>query len=389
MFKALIERAKNLLLKPAATWDEIATEDVDVADVYKNWIIPLAAIAPVATFLRVLIAAPEFITSGLAFAVVSFGIALAFVYVYALIIDALAPSFGAEKNFKQAFKVAAYFPVASWLAGVFSLIPALAILGLLGLYSLYLLFVGLPKLMKPAEGKGGIYTLASIGVAIVLWIVISLITAPLLAVGGMGLGGLGAFSSNDRGRVVASSQFERNLQERADAIERATESGDVGALLGAALGAGAEGTLVEIDALRDIAPERLAGLPLQSSDVESMTSPVKFATLEAEYGEGDETMTLTVTNSPMLSMVSSAFGLGAGTYDRRTSDGYERARRDGDDMVVEEWNERTGYGSYGRTLGGEFMVVAQGQGLSMRELERAVGEFSERKLANLPRQDEE
>ena len=39
---------------------------------------------------------------------------------YPLVIDALAPNFGGEKDFIQSLKVAAFFPTASWICGIFS-----------------------------------------------------------------------------------------------------------------------------------------------------------------------------------------------------------------------------------------------------------------------------
>ena len=46
-------------------------------------------------------------------------LALVGVYVIALIIDALAPSFGGTKDSLKAFKVAAYSATAAWVAGIF------------------------------------------------------------------------------------------------------------------------------------------------------------------------------------------------------------------------------------------------------------------------------
>lgn len=45
------------------------------------------------------------------------------VYILALIIDALAPTFNGVRNQIQAFKVAAYSFTASALAGVFQILP--------------------------------------------------------------------------------------------------------------------------------------------------------------------------------------------------------------------------------------------------------------------------
>jgi len=101
------------------------------------------------------------------------------VFVVAYIIDFLAGTFGARKNFGNAMRVSAYAPTAAWLAGVFNLIPALAFLGILGLYSLYLLYTGIVALMRPPADKAVVYTIAVIVCAIIVWVIIFGITALL------------------------------------------------------------------------------------------------------------------------------------------------------------------------------------------------------------------
>jgi hypothetical protein len=101
------------------------------------------------------------------------------VFVVAYIIDFLAGTFGARKNFGNAMRVSAYAPTAAWLAGVFNLIPALAFLGILGLYSLYLLYSGIVALMRPPADKAVVYTIAVIVCAIIVWVIIFGITALL------------------------------------------------------------------------------------------------------------------------------------------------------------------------------------------------------------------
>jgi Yip1 domain len=103
------------------------------------------------------------------------------VYVLALIIDALAPTFSGTKSQIQALKVAAYSYTAAWLAGIFALVPGLRFLGILGLYSLYLLYTGLPVLMKsPAEKALG-YTVVVILCGIVLSVIIGLVASRFMA----------------------------------------------------------------------------------------------------------------------------------------------------------------------------------------------------------------
>lgn len=184
----LVERAKNLILTPASEWDKISPETHTVQGLYTGWIMILAAIPALATFIGFsLVGVGAFgisyrvpLVSGIAQAIATYLLALGSVYVFALIIDALSPTFGGEKNFMQAFKVAAFAPVASWLAGIFAILPALSILGLLGLYSLYLLYVGLPRLMKTPAEKALPYTAVVILVGIVISVVVGMITGMML-----------------------------------------------------------------------------------------------------------------------------------------------------------------------------------------------------------------
>ena len=172
----LVERAKNLILTPKAEWAVIDNEPHTVQGLYTQYVMILAAIGPVASFIGYSIvgfgAYRIPIGAGVAYMVLSYVLALAMVYVLALVIDALAPNFGGTKNFMQALKVAAFAPTASWLAGIFGILPALSILAILGLYSLYLLYLGLPLLMKTPQEKAVPYLVVVIIVALVLAVVI-------------------------------------------------------------------------------------------------------------------------------------------------------------------------------------------------------------------------
>jgi Yip1 domain len=190
----LVERAKRLLLTPRPEWQVIDTETTTPAELYTHYIVPLAAIGPIARFIGFTLVGVHVPFSGVTYrtpivrgfvgALVSYLLALAGVYVIALIIDALAPSFAGTKNQIQALKVAAYSSTAAWLAGIFAILPGLSILGLLGLYSIYLLYVGLPILMKSPPEKAGAYTVVVILVSIVISIIIAAVGSRLM-MGGM------------------------------------------------------------------------------------------------------------------------------------------------------------------------------------------------------------
>lgn len=188
----LVARVKAILLSPKTEWGVIEAEQATVGSLYTGYIMPLAAIPAVASFIGLgMIGTSGYrwgMGSALTMAVTSYVMALAGVFVLALIVDALAPTFGGQKNQIQALKVAAYSSTASWLAGIFSLIPALSVLAILGLYSLYLLFLGLPKLMKAPQEKAAGYTVVAIICAIVVYAVLAWVTAmivPRPAFGGL------------------------------------------------------------------------------------------------------------------------------------------------------------------------------------------------------------
>jgi hypothetical protein len=182
----LVERIKGILLQPKSEWQTIEREPGDAGYLFSNYVAIVAAIPPVAAFIGTsIIGVGPFrigIVSGILHAVVVYVLSLISVFVVAYIIDFLAGTFGARKNLDNAMKVSAYAPTAAWVAGIFSIIPALSFLGILGLYSLYLLYTGVTALMKPPADKAIIYTIAVIVCVIVLWTIVFAIPAMLFGV---------------------------------------------------------------------------------------------------------------------------------------------------------------------------------------------------------------
>ncbi len=185
----IIQRAKDIILKPQETWAAIDAESATTQSIYVPYVLALAAIGPIAQFIGGQVFGYSFLgvsfhpplVGSLISAVLSYGLGLASIFIVALVIDGLAPSFGGQKNQIQALKVSAYSWTAAWLAGIFGLVPALAILAIVGLYSLYLLYLGLPILMKVTQDKAIGYTVVIVIVAIVLFFVIGVIVASLTA----------------------------------------------------------------------------------------------------------------------------------------------------------------------------------------------------------------
>jgi Yip1-like protein len=188
---ALLDRAKAILLTPKTEWPVIEAESATTGSLFTGYAIPLAAIPAVAGFIGWSVVGISVLgtsiklpmSDALVGALVRFVGGLIGVFVLGLIIDALAPSFGGQKNPIQALKVAVYSSTASWVAGIFLIIPSLGILSVLGLYSLYLLYLGLPQLMKAPADKAVGYTAVVVVVGVVLFLIVGAVTNQLVGYG--------------------------------------------------------------------------------------------------------------------------------------------------------------------------------------------------------------
>jgi hypothetical protein len=176
-------RVINILSKPAQEWPVIASESTDVAALYKEYIIPLAAIPAICGFLGMALIGVTMlrtsIISGLVGLIVGYVLSLVGIFVAAFIVDKLAPSFQSSGGIVQALKMVAFASTPSWVAGVLQLVPVLGALALLAvLYGVYLFYLGLPFVMKTPPDKVIPYMVVS---AIVI-IVISVVTASISGV---------------------------------------------------------------------------------------------------------------------------------------------------------------------------------------------------------------
>jgi len=175
----LVERVKAILLSPKTEWQVIEGEPGDANYLFTNYVAILAAVPAVAAFLGYSIAGLG-IGRALILAIFLYVVYCAAWYVEALVIDGLAPTFGGQKNFPNALKVAAYSSTAGWLAGIFQLLPPISVLSILGLYSLYLLWLGLPVLMKSPPDRATGYTAAVVVIMFVIMIIIGFIVGMVI-----------------------------------------------------------------------------------------------------------------------------------------------------------------------------------------------------------------
>jgi hypothetical protein len=189
----VIQRARALLVSPRTEWPVIAAEPATVRDLYREYIMILAAIPPICQFVKISILGYAWhgfsiyrlgVGAGLTAAIVEYVVSLLGVYVLAVIIEALAPNFAGESNRIQALKVAGYSYTASWIAGCAQILPGLyGLVALAGaIYSVYLLYLGLPSTMKVLPERAGGYTAVTVISALILGWIIAVITGGITGV---------------------------------------------------------------------------------------------------------------------------------------------------------------------------------------------------------------
>jgi len=180
---AWLARARRLITEPTKEWAAIAAEFTTAGPIYRSFLVPMAAIGPVAATLGTIISGGErsslagtyqiSLTDAVTRGVLEYGLNLVGVYLLAVVIDLLAGVLGGQGNRVQALKVAAYGSAPYWLGGVLGVLPKLAPIGLLlGLYSVRVYAVGLPTVMGTPRQKTAAYTaLASAGAAIIVLVI--------------------------------------------------------------------------------------------------------------------------------------------------------------------------------------------------------------------------
>lgn len=94
---------------------------------------------------------------------------MAAIFLVALAIDQIAPSFRSEKNFLRSFKLIVYSWIPVWIGGIFNLIPAVAwISNIVSLYALVLLYTGLPVMKRTHdESRTSYFVIIALAMAVV------------------------------------------------------------------------------------------------------------------------------------------------------------------------------------------------------------------------------
>ncbi|HUR35281.1 MAG TPA: Yip1 family protein [Vicinamibacterales bacterium] len=179
----LVDRVRNICVSPNTEWPVIEQERTSPSELVTGYLLPLAAIGAVASFIGSsfigVFGIRASLVSGLVTACLMIVMTMIGCFVIGLIINALAPTFGGRQDANQAFKTSVYCYTPVLVGGIANLLPAIGtLIGFVAaIYSLYLLYLGLPVMMKAPQDKAPAYTLVVVVCSIVLGAVIAFVFA--------------------------------------------------------------------------------------------------------------------------------------------------------------------------------------------------------------------
>jgi hypothetical protein len=424
----LFDRIKNVLLTPKTEWAVIEPEPTSVAQLYTGYVIPLAALAAVVSFVRMSVIGismpfgdtlrtPFF--SGLVMALVSFGFGLLGLFLVGIIINGLAPTFSGERNQRQALKTAAYAFTPAWLGSVLGLLPAFATLLELaaGLYGIYLLYLGLPHLMRSPRDKAVGYTATVVICTILLGVLFGILSAVTGGFGGHsrfgGVNGVtltpeqrqqraaaavgsmlgGALGTDEKGKAgltaaignLAAAGQKMDAQQNGAAAPAASTSGSnadpqnpvaatTGLLtaLGGAMGGSRRVDPVDFHTLKGLLPEALPDM--QRTDAEGNSQQalgVKGSSATASYqGAAGARAQIKISDlSGVSGLLDMADSIAQGNSSESDT-GYEKNATIGGRTVHEKYDNRSRHGEISAIVAKRFGVDVTGDGVAMSTLEQ-------------------
>ena len=401
-FAKVTARAKAILVNPKAEWPAIAAEPASVGSLYAGYIAVLAALPGIAGFINgsligfsmsgITVRTP--VGAGIGRMLSTYFLSLLVVYVLALGVNALAPTFGAQKDNVQALKTIAYAWTASWLASVAIIVPWLGgIIVLAGaIYAIYLLYVGLPHTMKCPPEMAGRYTAVTVIIASVLTWLTGLLVAGMI--GTADLSGAARNSARITGIDGNSVTFNRDTamgklaamgpraEQASKDMEAARKSGDSNAqqaALGRMMGAVADNDgsveALSTEILKAFLPDRLGNLTRSNLSASRNTAfGMQASQASADYRDDAGTqITLEVADPGTARGFVAMAAAFAPEQEHATEYGYDKTYTSEGRLVHEEWDTRSKRGEYSVVIGQRYTVKAEGQAEHIEQLKKAVG----------------
>ena len=393
----LIERAKAILLKPEETWPVIDAEPATVASIYRDWLFILAAIPSVCHFIgSSLIGYSVFgvsmrtpLLAGLIGLVVGYVIGLLGLFLFALLVDAFAPTFGGTRNQVAAMKVVAYSATASCVAGVLMIVPSMLLMlvvFLAGCYGIYLLWLGLPVLMKCPKDKAVGYTAVVLIVAFVAYLVLAglfaaLFGASMFMAGARHHDGVtitspdGSVSIDTAGLDAMSKRMEA-AKARMEAAQKSGDPASAGAAVADMMGAmtGTSGTPIPVADLKAQLPDALGALKRESFETSGGSAMgISSSVAKATYVAGDQRAELSITDMGGLGGLASVATWANVTVDKETPDAIEKTYKDSGRTVHEQYRKDGSHSEYTVILKNGVIVETSGDKVDGATLKSMAG----------------
>ncbi len=188
---SIVERAKNIILKPTDEWNVIASEPATIGGLFTGYAMPLALIPLVSTILftgLLGISAADMMGFGggmpldlmaiAGMAILSLIVSLVSLLVMGTMVKLVSPSFNGTSDKVQAMKLMAYASTPSWVVALLSWIPFLgAVLGFAAMvYVVYLIYCGLNPVMGVPKEKIAGFTV----VIVLIYVVVALIMSGIV-----------------------------------------------------------------------------------------------------------------------------------------------------------------------------------------------------------------
>lgn len=349
----LLARVKAILLHPAEAWPRIAAEAQTPAGLYRRHVLLLAALPPVFGFVResligrhtlgMVLRDP--VVEGLWRMVLGYLANLLMVYVVALVVQALAPTFEARKDPIQALKLVAHAWTPVWIAGIATIFPGwigvpVAVAGLA--YAVYLFYLGLPHTMhNPRERSLGFAATSAVLAVLLTWILAALLAAVSL----------------DTSRPVGTRGTTPGDRTTADRQAPA-----------------ADGQTLAPARMRALLPARLDGFRRVSAQARrQQVMGMQLSQATATYqGKGQQRIELKITDTAGAKALLGLTDDASGDAETLTDNGFDTLRHRGDRVLRARWNGSEQRGEYTVLLARRFSVQASGHVKDAGELEKAV-----------------
>jgi hypothetical protein len=299
------------------------------------------------------------------------------VYVMAFIVDALAPSFGGQKDMVRAFKLVAYSGTAAYVAGVFGLVPMLGIIVLAAaLYGIYIFYLGLPRLMRNPADKSIIYMVVIAVCGIIMSMIIGAVVGGVTMMGG-GAAMLASGHLADSGSFTVhgrNGSATINLNQMAAAASQMEAQASAIQQNGTAAAA-APVKIADASALLALMPASFDGATRADTSTSSGgAAGLNASTAEATYTVGGGTIHLKVSDVGSMAGIAAMANAMNVNSSSSSAGGYETVKTEGNRMTTERYSTTAKDGEYTVMQDGRVTVSAQGDNVDMATLKSLVAQ---------------